>query len=195
MRRLIVTVLLGALLTSAAAAGPFGINQGDKLEQLPGATSLGNRMFQLSSVPKPHPLFTDYSVELVDDLGVCRVNASSELFKDDKFGLNAKQRYGEVKAQLTSLYGKGGDGEGEFLRDGAIWDGPQEFVMSLKQNERVHQTWWSKKDGSKLKDAVKTIALAIKGLDANTSMLVLQYAFENEAECKKKASISSSDAL
>lgn len=195
MRKLVTAMALGLMMVSSAVAGPFGIDKGDNLEKFPGATSDGSQMYELPSVPKAHPLFTKYSVELVEGIGVCRINARSELFNDDKFGVNAKSDYEKVKAQLVSVYGKGDGGDGEFLRDGALWRDPQDFVMSLKQNERVHQTWWSAKNGGKLKDGIQTIALAIRGLSGSTSILVIQYEFDNADKCKEASAKTSTDAL
>ncbi|WP_152530046.1 hypothetical protein [Agrobacterium tumefaciens] len=195
MHKIITVVALSLLTASSAWGGPFGVNKGDKIQNYPAAIDRGDQMYGLPNVPKPHPLFTSYSVEAADGVGICRIHASSEPFDDDRFGIAAKQRYGEVRDQLVAIYGKGGGTDGEFIRDGALWDGPEEFVMALKQNERVHQTWWSQENGAKLKDGIKSIALAIKALNGSTSMLVIQYAFDNEQECRQAAEAASKSAL
>jgi hypothetical protein len=192
----LITVIAGLLIVaqSPVAAGPFGIDQGQSKNTL----DLSNpddpdNVYALASVPKPHPLFTDYSAEISATHGVCRINAGSEIYRNDRYGTEVQRRYKEIENQLTGVYGSGTDFK--YLRDGALWKDPDEWVMSLYQSERTFSKNWAKKSGAKLKDGIAEISLSVNGLSSDASFIVIQYFFENLDLCDKEESDIGADAL
>ncbi len=187
------TLLLSAFLAAGtAAAGPFGLEKGQPKASVD-AEPQGGQIYRLKTVPKPHPTFVQYSLQIGEKTGLCRINAGSEMFKNDSFGNEARRTFDAVKDQLVSVYGHADDQQ--FLRSGALWDEDNEWVMSISQNERVHSVWWTDSKGSKLKDGLRSVALFVGASGRDTSWVMIQYIFENADDCKAEADKAATDSL
>jgi hypothetical protein len=127
------------------------------------------------AVPNPHPDMKRYRGTWDPKAGLIAVSASSEVFEDDPRARGARSLYERLKRQLSSVYGS--CDAVEFLDDGAIWDGENEFVKSLLTEERTHMSVWSEKAGSKLDSGIKEIFLMIGADREESSEVTILYNF------------------
>nr|WP_234706364.1 hypothetical protein [Sinorhizobium meliloti] len=186
-----VTVLLSAF---AAWAGPFGIEQGqskDSLRIFHEPSHYG--VYKLCTVPRRHPAFEVYSAEISETVGVCRVNAGSVMFTADRLGTKVRAKFDEIVRELEDIYGQGKDFKS--LKEGSRWSEKRDWVMSVTENERTYRREWSVAYGSRLKDGISRINLAVHGLGEDVSFIALEYAFENYTQCLSEKAQSTASAL
>ena len=135
-------------------------------------------------MPKPHPDFEGYAVRTTKKTGICQINATTKTISNDRFGIEARSLFNKIKDQLSSIYGNGK--LSDFHRSGGIWKGSHEWVMSIRQNERVYQQVWDAESNANLKDNIKEIIMAINAGSSDASWISLQYRFGNYDECEKE---------
>jgi len=110
----IVLVLSGICMTGgpgtwADSGNPFGFETNThplkyeycKEDKDPKHSGLRNHGYQCSSAPRPHPDFQNYALEFVEDVGLCRIFATSNVFVWGKNLLELE----EVKKQIAEKYG------------------------------------------------------------------------------------------
>ncbi|WP_162620538.1 hypothetical protein [Limimaricola cinnabarinus] len=173
----LTTFLISFLVASGVAAGPFGIEMGGSASDLDLAEE-GNKP-SLNQAPNPHPLFKEYAVWHTEGLGICRVVAISEPYGNDRYGSGVKRDFERVSEALSQKYGSGN--RVDFLKSGALWDEPQDWVMSLRQNERTFGQEWSsvESDG----EAYDYIQLWVDGVSSDTTLLILEYRGKDFNDC------------
>jgi hypothetical protein len=86
-----------------------------------------------------------------------------------------------LKQALTQRYGTPSR-DFDFLRAGAIWKGPNEWMWSLFKKERVLSVYWGS-ENTPVKKPVQYIALKATGSSPETAMIVASYEFENMKAC------------
>ena len=104
---LFVVLMTGSLSTRADSGNPFGFETNThplkyeycKEDKDPKHSGLRNHGYQCSSAPRPHPDFQNYALEFVEDVGLCRIFATSNVFVWEKNLLE------EVKKQIAEKYG------------------------------------------------------------------------------------------
>lgn len=173
-------VILAFGFASAAMGQAFGVEMGAPLGALSAGPPLGSGIYDIK-VPTPHPEFDSYVAKATDETGVCLVRGIGKIHDSDRFGTSIRGAFADLKQALQSRYGDGYTGD--FLRDGAIWDGADEWVMALRQNERVYQAVWERKEGSTLPEGLNEIILSVNATGSDSAWIALQYRFENEASC------------
>lgn len=180
MERIFFTAILASIsFTPLIAAEPFGIVKGTPIEKLE-TSDIGNKVI-LDSVPKPHPLFDLYLVWTSDSTGVCMVTAMSKEFDNDRFGANVRSEFEKISTALKGLYG---DPERiDFLKSGGIWDDPDEWVMSIRQNERVFGDVFENVRQTDAGSNLTGLEMQISAFASDTSVIRLQYQFDNFEEC------------
>lgn len=89
-----------------------------------------------------------------------------------------------MEKRLAAQYGK--YKRFDWLPSGSIWKEPEDFMMGLLKKDRILNTYWTKKEGSTLKDDLSEIGLQTFALSQDKGFLVLRYSFNNFSECKKE---------
>lgn len=167
--------------TGLASAQAFGVQMGQKAENLKTLENLGNGSYKINA-PLPHPEFEGYVAVVGPTTGVCLVRGVGKNHANDKFGLSIRQKFTELETALQKNYGR--FLKTDFLRSGSIWRESSEWVMAIKQNERAYEAAWDKTEGSKLPDGLTEIILYVAAADSSTSWIGLQYRFSNNSACK-----------
>lgn len=188
--RFVLSLALSIALPPAGKAGPFGVEMGADIDNL----DVGEEGFKpsLNSVPKPHPLFREYAVWHSNETGVCRIMAISNISENDRYGDDVRSSFSRVKRALEKKYG---EGEAvEYLRSGALWDEPDEWVMAIHQSERTHAYVWndvSSDDG----DAFSLIQLWIEAVSSDTAFVILEYRSPDFDACNDSIEASQNSAF
>ena len=184
-----LTLLLCA--TGAWAEGPFGIEMGTPLDKFemesPGPKAI------LKSVPKPHPAFETYGVWASKGSGTCLIMGLSKTYDNDRYGAAVQSDFAKFADALAERYGT--KASADFLKPGALWKEPNEWVMSIYQNERLFGTEWSnpneKGNGGDLLDV--NMELFASGSDS--AQIKLQYRFKNFDKCQAEIEKESNDSF
>lgn len=119
---------------------PFGIKLGSKLDNNIKGKMLIKDKYVIKP-PKAISLFKNYSAYIDQNNDVIGVSAIGQTFKNDDYCSGAKNQYSNLKDIISKKYGQVSK-EYEFLKSGALWDKSREFKMSLRKNERYHQSYW-----------------------------------------------------
>jgi hypothetical protein len=172
---------IGALLlvasVSAALAGPFGLEMGTQVSKE--VMERDESKFTFTTVPNPHPLFEVYTGWQNAEFGLCRVLAVSEEFDNDRYGSKVRDAFDRVQSALTEKYGSGR--KIEFLKPDALWDEPNDWVMSLKQSERTHASVWE--DVVIENESYDLIQLWVSGISSSNSVLIIEYRMKDFSPC------------
>lgn len=166
--------------TTAAMPTPFGIRMGTPKENLGEIKEVAPFKYTLKSVPRPHSDFESYIVQATPKAGVCWVKAIGKNVSTSEYGNELRTKFKELEEQITSVYGP--SEHTDLLRSGALWDEPREWLMSVRQGERVFATFWGKDKGSRLPDGV-TIFLGVS-TTRSSGYPIVEYSFPNEAACE-----------
>jgi hypothetical protein len=171
---------------------PFGIRMGLKKEQLHVKKELAPLTFGLVDVPKPHPDFETYVVEISPNSGVCFVKAISKDVVTSVYGTELKIKFGELRSQIETVYGK--SNLMEMLRSGSIWRESNEYMMGLLKKERILAASWESKSGASMKAGLAQAFLGASALSQEKGYFSLEYYFDNQSQCEteikaKKSSV------
>jgi hypothetical protein len=178
----LVAMLMLAFIPVYAAAGPFGIEQGMKKEQLKDLKE--TKPFQFSiSPPKPHPRFELYNVKIHPKTGVCFLLAAGVTISTSVYGTELKGEFEEIRGQLSKIYGN--SDTYDQLSYGSIWNEPKDWMMALRKKERGLQASWNNKSNAKMKDGITEILLSTIAPRTDKGYLVLQYEFSNTEKCRE----------
>lgn len=169
-------------LVPAAMGQAFGVEMGAPLSALSAGPPLGQGSYDIK-VPSPHPEFSSYVAKATDETGVCLVRGIGKVHDNDRFGHAVRDAFAELKQALQTRYGDAYTGD--FLREGALWDGPDEWVMAVRKNERVFQAVWDREEGSTLPEDLAEIILNVNANGSDSAWIALQYRFANEKTCSE----------
>ncbi|MEL6690001.1 MAG: hypothetical protein AAFP28_06750 [Pseudomonadota bacterium] len=174
MKHLVFSVMV---LSSTAAADPFGVKMGDEVQQYRVMSELPS--FKFLVVPTPHPDFYMYQGVHSHDHGICQVRATSQPFFSDRFGDGIQDDFARYEKALTLKYG---DAESHrSLADDSIWARPGAWVMSVAQKDRVHATYWS---GEGLAEhGLGRIELRVDSLLEDAAVIVIEYQSASFEDC------------
>lgn len=181
-----------SLTPTNLSAQAFGIEMGVSLSELEGAEDIGNGNYVIS-VPRPHSEFESYVVVLSETTGVCMVRGIGKNHNNDRTGINVRTAFDTLEAALKKTYGAGE--QTNWLQPRALWDGAHEWVMSIRQNERLFGTDWTVTDGAELPEEIKAITMQIRAVSSDTSYIVLQYRFSNFEECDREIKAQDASGL
>lgn len=98
---------------SSGKTGPFGFAAGmtkGQVVALVGDATLEQgsapNFYHLSTAPKPHPLFDQYSLLISPQLGLVRIVAMSRPMPTDGWGGVVKEQFGKIRDQVAMTYGR-----------------------------------------------------------------------------------------
>lgn len=164
---------------------PFGLEAGSTPD-----AGMADYLVVFHAVPKPHPLFFEYSGNWRPGKGLVEVVAKTKVIEDDESCYQTLKIYDQLKRQLSQVYGAG-DVQ-EYLVHDSIWDGADEFWQSLHSNDRVHATKWDARTGAELDAKINRIYLSVmNGYQHGSSYVFLSYEFEGY----EKAELADSYAI
>lgn len=167
----------------AAAAGPFGLNQGDtaeaisKLAPLKKGTQPG--LYIAGSLPQGHQDLEAYWLVIAPGEGLCKINAWTPNKKTSVYGDEVQAEFKRWQEALTSKYGA--PKKFDFLRVGSIWDEPRDWTMGLARKERTLAAFWEipASEGGDV-GSVKVQAVAV---NSGNFMIGLTYELRNIEAC------------
>ena len=176
-----LTTLL-AMSGTGASAQAFGIEKGSPIGSLNVVREV-DEFYYIVTVPKPHPEFESYAVRTSSETGVCKVTGIGKDHDSDRYGTSVKSAFSSLSNSLNNIYGA--NKSFDFLNFGALWDEPNEWVMSLKQNERSYSTYWDEEEKSDMPEGLRSVSLHVKSTSSDSAYIVLKYEFDNFDVCLK----------
>lgn len=178
MKAVLFTSFLLLSAQAALAEGPFGIDMGSDPATL-NTTEEGAKV-QLTSVPNPHPSFDTYFAWATPETGVCLIMALSTLYEDDRSGRRVRSDFAKFAAALDAKYGTRKDYDQHL---GGIWKEADDWVMSIKQNERIFAADWATPPTAA--DHIAHVEMQVQALSSDTSVIKLFYKSDRFADCEK----------
>lgn len=186
--------------TLPAGDGPFGLEMGlsrdivekmigKTLTPLPGEAS----RYSVDTLPKTHNEFERYVLEFSSEHGLCSVMAIGRDISTDSFGIAVKGRFSELEEGLSSLYGR--PEKSDFLLPGSIWKDSRDWMMAIRQGERVLASSWESSASVPLKSELEQVFLIANAGSSDKGYLKLQYAFTNNDFCEQESKQKTSEAL
>jgi hypothetical protein len=157
---------------------PFGLRAGST----PGV-DVASYFVIFRSVPTPHPDLIRYTGSWEPDFGLVQLRAESENVTNDRYGRLSLGLYERLKKQLISVYGD--YEEVEFLKEGALYSGDDDFCQSIIENERSHFAVWEASAKSRLDSGIRRIILSIEAADSSVSNVQLNYVFKDDDQTDK----------
>ncbi|MDR5865143.1 hypothetical protein QC758_19510 [Halomonas campisalis] len=161
LRKTMTVLCLVAASPVSLAAGPFGLEQGMKKEEIGGLEATENPlMYRATEVPVPSQHFERYSVMVGEEAGLCAVRAVTGPIETNRYGHELKNYFENLKGALTDRYGEGVSYD--FLMPGSIWDESRDFMMGMVRGDRKLTSFWKGEDES-LPHDLKAIMLDVNG--------------------------------
>ncbi|NQT65772.1 MAG: hypothetical protein HQ554_06300 [FCB group bacterium] len=184
-RKLVVVVIFTICFVNIAFAGPFGLEMGMTLKDLSENTeSLGNGIYKITNVPKPHSAFEIYAVKIAPNGGLCWIKAIGKNIPTSSYGTELESKFMDMVSKLEKAYGN--YKLYDYLLPGSIWDELNDWMMALIKKERILVASWSEEDQSNLSDNISNIIIATKASSSDSGFIVLEYSFTNLEACEKE---------
>ena len=193
------TQILASLIlffSSPAFSGPFGTSEGMTKSDL-GITSstkeLGLYRYQLTDLPKTSRLFESYVVKVTPQHGLCYIKAVGVTVSSSRYGEGVRTVFDRVNTALSKKYTSGN--LQDFLRTGSIWDEPEDFMMGLKQKERILAGYYDEEEGSVMVENIEKAYLRALALSNDKGYVVVDYFFENHNACQAEVDSVENDVF
>lgn len=180
-----VLVEKAAAQTAPVEGGAFGLEAGQPISSLKIVKNV-NKNTYVVTVPRPNSEFESYIAFATDKHGLCKIFAVGKSYENDRYGSETQSVFSKFKTILIQKYGKSQDFD--FIKYGALWKDSNEWVMSLKQNERSLESFWSRTEGIAWQNGIKHINLSAKATSSDSSYITLGYEFTNFEACKSDQS-------
>ena len=173
-------------------SAPFGIKMHSPVNNYDETSSLNGGLLAITP-PKPQPAFAEYIVQGSGNHGIVWVKAISPAFENDAYGTNVQAALQRVSKQLSNKYGM--PEKVDFLGHEALFAEPNDWVMSLLQQERHAFHVWKKAEGANLPDDLETVFLGYLPLSTGDCSFVLEYASPHQAAADDEQDEQLSDLL
>lgn len=147
---------------SPVLAGPFGIDQGERVSRLKVITKTGSKIFRID-VPEPNSNFVSYGVVATPIHGVCAVFGETEAFPN----WNEAKAKRDALVKLLSKYGKP-------VR--VKTDGSYETLASRSPKDAYDLEW------RKIRAPLSTVSLNVFGTPKGQIVRIAYY-FRNMELC------------
>ena len=171
---------------------PFGIPFFSDVHNLPILNEFGQNKFAVEA-PTPHPLFQTYVVQATPALGVVWVKGLSEARMVDIYGNALRTEVDRVAQQLSGKYGHGA--KTDLLMSGSFWEGPQYWMNSLADQQRLYFYLWDAKGRASLPEDLMNIYLGATGYSGSEGAVTLEYSSNRMDEAERETEIGMSDVL
>jgi hypothetical protein len=100
------------------------------------------------------------------------VSGLGKTHENDSYGTAAKAAFLGVKQALIARYGSSLDFD--YLKSGALWDKPREWVWSIYKKERDLSSFWPRQVGASLPANIGSIMLEIRAVSSSGPYLALR---------------------
>ena len=192
MQKTVLFLLALLVLSPCCKAGPFGFEAGMTLQQVYDAVGRENvtedsahpYWYTTRTAPHPDGLFESYDLHIHPEIGLVKIRAALKDIETNVYGSELKETFKRTRDSLISTYGNCRTSDS--LREGSIWDEPKDWMSGLRANERVLAAYWTKEDGSNLKDRITRISLTTHALGQSKGFLLLTYEFVGLDEAIKE---------
>jgi hypothetical protein len=124
------------IMASSVTAGPFGIDVDGFLPEKYACQKVSGARYKCHDVPEPHPAFEAYAVRYYSEVGLCMIKGIGKNLEPNRYGSSIEAQVDEIYGQVSSKYGQAK--KSDFVLPGARWDDPNEWTMSILQNERMY---------------------------------------------------------
>ena len=104
----------------------------------------------------------------------------SKPFENDRYGHGIRSWMDGIRSALNGKYGASDDFG--FLRPGALWKEPQDWVMAVRQNERQHGFAWKDATAGEDEDFA-LIQFWVEATSSRESFAILEYRGRNFDAC------------
>ena len=157
----------------------FGFYAGETRDQIIAAIGKDNILKQqgdileVAAAPKPDLNFDSFLLIVGRDTGLVKLIASGKDIEGDPAGHQMKVAFTSMKTDLSKGYGDPSDNF-DFLDVKATHRSPNQFMLSLTNNERSLAAYWTKKDFG---NQISSISLSGNGLGDDTGYLSVEYEF------------------
>jgi hypothetical protein len=183
-----------SLYCGTAQAQAFGVEMGAPVSRYEGSNVAQSPYYFRIKVPQPNAEFETYAATATPETGICKVSALGKTYHNDDYGTGARTAFDRLASALAAKYGS--PQKFDFLRVGALWDKPREWVWSIYKNERTLAAFWTTEMGSALPQDVEGIRLDARSVNAASGAYVtLAYEFSNFPACKKVMDRSDNNGL
>jgi hypothetical protein len=188
------SALFGAAIiwSSGIYAAGFGLEFGadpSSFDCSPAPSSPGD--FLCSMPPKPHSAFETYAVKASPKHGICWIKGIGRDISDNRFGSATKSAVDEMAQTLNRLYGP--SKKIDIILPRALWDEPNEWLMSIVRNERFYGYEWKNLESKK--PMLASVVLAAEATGPSTGYIALDYYATFHEECSKAISEAEAEAL
>ena len=192
MRKL-STIALVCLMPAQLNAQAFGVNMGEPVSKY-GGRPTGQSKYQYKiSVPLPNREFESYVAYATPETGICKVSGIGRDHENDDYGSEVRSSYASLRSALTAKYGA--SKSFDFIKSGALWDEPREFVWSIYKDERSVASYWDRDEGSAIPSDIEIIGLQIKSVSSRATYISLAYEFRNMERCNALGNASENRGL
>jgi len=172
-----------AVASTAASAGPFGLNAGDTVESISKFAKLEPTedpgIYSVSRLPNGHPDIDDYRLVFGPATGLCKVTAWTPQAEAGVYGDEIRNDFRNWQEALTSKYGA--PEKYDFLRAGSTWNEPSDWTTALAKKERILAAFWVIKPPA---DQVNRMGLEAVASISGKYMINIQYEFTNFEACR-----------
>ncbi len=190
----IILITILSLACSSLSAGPFGLEQGQTIEEIaPAAEEVKPGIYVTTIVPKPHSAFEKYVLRISPKGGLYWVKGIGKDISTNRYGHSLKSDFDSLKEKLEKNYGKGE--LVDFLLTGSIWDEPEDYMTALAKDERVLMCSWENKSGTPIMDDIASLGLIASALSNESGYLSVEYSFTNKEQCEAEIAALEDDAL
>jgi hypothetical protein len=182
MKRLAVA-FVGAVLHTAALAGPFGLEMGMSLKDLQAFTTLrpdGLHRFVTKTLPNGHPELADYGLTVTPLHGLCKISASTEVISTGADGVELQSAFDRLHSALTKRYGT--SKRHDRLRSDSALSRPDDWMMALLKKDRTLVAYWTGQD-IRLPNSISVVMLETVAAGTSFGYIYLAYEFKNSSEC------------
>lgn len=179
-KALAIIALLG--FPSIGMAGPFGFD--DTAAPDPSFCTKrdsGGLWYECTSAPKPHPNFEYYLIKYHESTGTCFLKGIGKTIETNVYGTSLKSSMEKLESQISSVYGAAVDNLDRLL-PGSIWDEPEDYMMSLRKNERIRIIKW---ETDSAQYGFRTIYLGAGALSVETAYINIEYYYPSDDQCEK----------
>jgi hypothetical protein len=189
LHRLCITAILTLLLSSRSFAQgePFGLRMGLTVADLQGLTgAVADKdlpgIYRALRTPRPNAAFESYTFIVTPSTGLCKLWATGNTIDNDAYGTALHSEFDRLQEVLDQKYGP--HKNFDYLNEGSIWREPREWMMALKQKERILTSYWGTLENTGKPPApVSRVMLKASALDSSSGWLSLYYEFTNSEKC------------
>lgn len=181
--------MLAVVFSPIAYAQHLGLTAGDSLEVVRRKTTglkptSESELYSATSLPQnPAGNDGDYRLMIGRRTGLCKITVYWTIRNDSQYGDGTKKKFKQLETALDKKYGSDGQ-KFNFTRAGALWDGDNEFMMSLLKKERYQTAYWQSAKGQKLPANTNIISLDTVGTSRSSALIALSYQFKNFSKCE-----------